>query len=108
MSGIPVALSGLTLKETPTITSGSRLLLALRCRADRLCPREKLERLQRELPLGLAVLEYGEAHDRNSLGERPHATLTKEFRLAPHAPEEHYCRKAFADLVSFFDRYLRA
>ncbi|MEJ1963283.1 MAG: hypothetical protein WDO56_17690 [Gammaproteobacteria bacterium] len=39
--------------------SGEAHLLALRCRADRICPRDKIERFEREFPVGLEVREYG-------------------------------------------------
>jgi dienelactone hydrolase len=84
------------------LASGEARLLAVRCRADRICPRAKIERLQREFPAGLEVREYGSPDDRNLLGERPHATFTKEYRLIDDAPGEHHSRQAFADLVSFF------
>lgn len=87
--------------------SGEAHLLALRCRADRICPRDKIERFEREFPVGLEVREYGKPDDRNRLGERPHATLTKEYRIEPDAPPDHHSRQAFADLVAFFDRHLR-
>jgi dienelactone hydrolase len=90
------------------LESGSARLLALRCRADRICPAEKLQRFQREFPVGLEVREYGEAGDRNCVGDRPHATFTKEYRLVPDAPPDHHSRMALADLVAFFDRHLRA
>ena len=61
----------------------------------------------REFPVGLDVREYGNADDRNRVGQRPHATYTKEYRIEPDAPAEHHSRQAFADLVAFFDRYLR-
>ena len=89
------------------LNSGSAHLFALRCRADRLCPHEKLERLQHEFPLGLRTVEYGEAGSRNRLGDRPHATFTKEYRLEPDAPPEHHSRRAMADLLIFFDQHLR-
>jgi len=53
------------------------------------------------------IREYGEADERNCLGERPHATFTREYRVAPDASQEHYSRRAFRDLVGFFDRHLR-
>jgi dienelactone hydrolase len=84
------------------LESGQAGMLAVRCRADRICPRAKIERLQREFPIGLDVREYGAPDDRNVMGERPHATFTKEYRLLEDAPAEHHSRKAFADLVSFF------
>jgi dienelactone hydrolase len=90
------------------LDAGEAHLLAVRCRPDRICPRAKIERLQREFPVGLEVREYGEADERNCLGERPHATFTREYRVAPEASEEHYSRRAFRDLVAFFDNYLRA
>jgi dienelactone hydrolase len=89
------------------LASGEARLLALRCRADRICPHAKMERLRAEFPVGLDVREYGEVDDRNAIGERPHATFTKEYRLAPDASDEHHSRRAFADLLAFFDRHLR-
>ena len=89
------------------LTSGAARLLAVRNRADRVCPREKLERLQQEFPVGLEVQEYGEVDSRNSRGERPHATFTKEYRVAANPTDEHPSRRAFADLVAFFERNLR-
>lgn len=89
------------------LEAGEAHLLAVRCRPDRICPRAKLERLQREFPVGLEVREYGEVDERNCLGERPHATFTREYRVAPDASEEHYSRRAFRDLVGFFDSHLR-
>jgi dienelactone hydrolase len=89
------------------LDAGEAHLLAVRCRPDRICPRAKIERLQREFPVGLEVREYGEAHERNRLGERPHATFTREYRIAPDASDEHYSRRAFKDLVGFFDLHLR-
>ena len=89
------------------LASGDAQLLAVRCRADRICPHEKLERLQKEFPAGLKVLEYGAAEARNRLGDRPHATFTKEYRLEPEASDDHLSRQAFADLVVFFDINLR-
>jgi dienelactone hydrolase len=89
------------------LSSGSAHMLAIRCRPDRICPRAKIDRLQIEFPVGLQVLEYADAGTRNCLGERPHATLTKEYRIAPNASADHHSRRAFADLVAFFDRHLR-
>ncbi len=64
------------------LACGHAQLLAVRNRADRICPQEKLQRLQQEFPTGLEVRQYGEASSRNALGERPHATFTKEYRVA--------------------------
>jgi dienelactone hydrolase len=89
------------------LDAGQAHLLAVRCRSDRICPPAKIARLRREFSIGLEVREYAQASDRNCLGERPHATFTKEFRLAPHGSEDHYSRQAFADLVEFLDTYLR-
>ncbi len=89
------------------LSSGEAQMLTMRCRADRICPRDKIERLQREFPIGLDVREYGQPDDRNRLGDRPHATLTKEYRLETDVPPEHHSRQAFADLIAFFDRHLR-
>jgi dienelactone hydrolase len=88
------------------LASGEARLLALRCRADRICPAAKIERLRSEFPIGLEVREYGEAHDRNVIGERPHATFTKEYRVAPDASDDHHSRRALADLLAFFERHL--
>lgn len=90
------------------LISGDARLLAVRNRADGICPREKLQRLQQEFPVGLEMREYGEIDSRNSLGERPHATFTKEYRVAANPTDEHPSRRAFTDLVAFFERYLRA
>ena len=89
------------------LEAGEAALLAVRCRADRLCSPEKVERLRREFAVGLEVREYGDPDDLNRLGEHPHATFTKEYRLEPDAPSTHHSRQAFADLVDFFDRHLR-
>jgi dienelactone hydrolase len=89
------------------LEAGEAHLLAVRCRPDPICPRAKLERLQLEFPVGLEVREYAEAGERNCLGERPHATFTREYRIARDASAEHYSRRALADLVDFFDKHLR-
>ncbi len=89
------------------LQGGRAQLLSVRCRSDRLCPPPKIDRLRREFPVGLEVREYAEAAERNCLGERPHATFTREYRLAPNASADHYSRRAFADLVAFLDRHLR-
>ena len=89
------------------LEAGDAPLHAVRCRPDRVCPRAKIERLRREFPVGLELREYAEIDERNCLGQRPHATYTKEYRIAPSASAEHYSRRAFADLVAFFDRHLR-
>jgi dienelactone hydrolase len=90
------------------LASGDARLLGVRNRADGICPREKLQRLQHEFPVGLEVREYGEVDSRNSLGERPHATFTKEYRVAASPTDGHPSRRAFTDLVAFFERNLRA
>jgi dienelactone hydrolase len=90
------------------LNAGEARLLAVRCRPDRICPRAKIERLQREFPAGLEFREYAAHDERNCLGERPHATFTREYRIAPNASADHYSRRAFADLVAFFDQHLRA
>ena len=89
------------------LEAGRAHLLSVRCRSDRICPRAKIERLRREFPVGLEIREYADAGERNCLGERPHATFTREYRIAPGASAEHYSRRAFADLVAFLDRHLR-
>lgn len=90
------------------LDAGAAHMLAVRCRADRICPPEKLARLQREFPVGLEVRQYGRPEDRNPLGDRPHATFTKEYRLVPDAGAEHHSRQALSDLLAFFERHLRS
>jgi len=90
------------------LMSGAAELLAVRCRADRICPAEKIQRLQREFPRGLLAIEYGEPTARNALGARSHATYTKEYRIAPAEPAEHFARQAFDDLLQFLARNLCA
>ncbi len=63
--------------------------------------------LRTGVPRGPRSPGVRQADDRNRLGERPHATLTKEYRIEPDAPPDHHSRQAFADLVAFFDRHLR-
>ena len=85
------------------LEAGEARLLAVRCAADRLCPPRKLQRLEAQFPVGLAVRTYGAETDRNALGERPHATYTKEYRLADaaQAPADHPAREAYAELLAF-------
>lgn len=86
------------------LASGAAQLLAVRCVADRICPHEKLQRLQQEFPVGLQTREYGTAESRNALGARPHALYTKEYRLTEEPA--HPSRQAYADLLAFLQRYL--
>ncbi len=88
------------------LSAGEASLLAVRCRADRISPRAKLRTLSDAFPVGLEVREYGEAGDRNRLGDRPHATFTEEYRLEPDAAADHHSRQAFRDLLAFFERHL--
>jgi dienelactone hydrolase len=88
------------------LESGACAMLAVRCRADRLCPPDKLQRLQQEFPLGLTVREYGGADDRNPAGQRRHATYTKEYRLAPDAQSDHPAQQAWTDLLHFLAAHL--
>jgi len=75
-------------------------LLAFRFSADRICPKERLDRLRSELGPCL------EAHELDSGGpwrrwiRPPHATLTVEFDRAPDRPDEP-TRVAFERLVAF-------
>jgi dienelactone hydrolase len=85
---------------------GAAHLFACRFRADRICPAAKLQRLEAEFDCGLETHEYGTTDFRNSSGERPHATFTKEYRLAASASEQHPSMRAFFDLVTFFNRHL--
>lgn len=88
------------------LESGDCAMLAVRCRADRLCPPDKLQRLRQEFPVGLTVHEYGGADDRNAAGQRRHATYTKEYRLAPDAQIDHPAQQAWADLLQFLATHL--
>jgi len=88
------------------LQQGNCALLAVRCRADRLCPPDKLQRLQQEFPVGLQVRQYGGPDDRNSVGERSHATYTKEYRLAPPGDDSHPSRQAWRDLLDFLRAHL--
>lgn len=91
------------------LNEGEVHMFACRFRADRICPSEKLERLQHEFPIGLEVKEYGGVDWRNSLNRRPHATFTKEFRIAGEDVDDtHPSRQAFRDLICFLDKHLRA
>jgi dienelactone hydrolase len=85
------------------LDAGEAQLMAVRCAADRMCPPRKLERFGAEFPVGLTLRTYGTASDRNSQGERPHATYTKEYRLAAaaQAPADHPARQAYAELLAF-------
>ena len=85
------------------LDAGDAQLLAVRCAADRMCPPRKLQRLEAEFPVGLTLRTYGAQADRNAQGERPHATYTKEYRLAAaaQAPADHPARQAYAELLAF-------
>jgi len=89
------------------LNSGDAHLFACRFKADRVCPPEKLERLRKEFPVNLVVREYGKDNWRNSLGKRPHATFTKEYRITQYADDDHPSRVAFSDLLAFFKEHLR-
>lgn len=89
------------------MNDGTARMLAVRYRADRICPREKLERLREEFPFGLETREYGDTGLRNALGDRPHATYTKEYRLASDSETSHPARQAYADLLEFLNTNLR-
>ena len=78
--------SGIASQARSRLRSADAELLALRGRADRICPHEKIERLQPALPLGL-------------LAARPHATDTREYRIAPSQAADHFARRALADLL---------
>jgi dienelactone hydrolase len=88
------------------LQSGDSHLLAVRCRADRLCPAAKLQRLQQEFPVGLQRHDYGTEQQRNAIGARPHAIYTKEYRLADEADAQHPSRQAYADLLLFLRTHL--
>ena len=105
MSALNVSMQELS-DARARLASGTAHLLAVRCRADRICPADKIERLQQEFPNGLSIKEYGAPDARNALGARPHALYTKEYRIAPEQPD-HFARRAFQDLLQFFERHLR-
>ena len=88
------------------LATGDCALLAVRCRADRLCPPDRMQRLQQEFAAGLTVREYGGAEDRNAVGQRRHATYTKEYRLAADADEQHPGKQAWSDLLAFLRAHL--
>jgi dienelactone hydrolase len=89
------------------LNSNDAHLFACRFRADRVCAEEKIERLRREFPVNLEVHEYGEDSSRNVLGKRPHATFTKEYRIAEEAGiVDSLAQHAFADLLVFLQTYL--
>lgn len=83
------------------LARGEARLLAVRCKADRLCPPEKLQALADAMPVGLTLREYGRTEDRNALGQRPHATYTKEYRVADTGPAGVAARQAFEELLAF-------
>lgn len=83
------------------LAAGEGRLMVVRCVADRFCSARRIQRLRREFPQGLTVREYGTSETRNAAGERPHATYTKELRLAPEGDATHYARRAFEDLLAF-------
>lgn len=88
------------------LNTGEAVLWACRFRGDRLSTHEKLARLQTEFPVGLTTTEYAETDWRNSAGDWPHATFTKEYRLAPDDPS-HPAQRAWADLLAFLAQHLR-
>jgi hypothetical protein len=90
------------------LSNGDAHLFACRFHADRVCPAEKLDRLRREFPVNLESHEYADEQWRNALGKRPHATFTKEYRIAGDAVSlDHPSRKAFADLLAFLESRLK-
>ena len=90
------------------LSTGDAHLFACRFVADRMCPVEKLDRMRDEFPVNLHLKEYGNESTRNTLGKRPHATFTKEYRIAgDDATDTHPSRIAFADLLAFLERYLK-
>jgi len=88
------------------LNSGDAHLFACRFKADRICPAEKLQRLKSEFPTNLELHEYAEESWRNVLGKRPHATFTKEYRIAGDAGNDHPSRVAFSDLLAFLKKHL--
>jgi len=80
----------------------SLTLLAFRFDSDRVCPREKMERLRDEFK---DRLDYHELHQASWWGRtfRPaHAVLTEEYdRAGDDAPEDHPTRVAYRTLLTF-------
>jgi dienelactone hydrolase len=92
---------------TQRLSSGAAYLFACRFRADRICPAEKLQRFRAEFPVNLETHEYADESWRNASGQRPHATFTKEYRIAgDDTMADHPSRKAFADLLAFLEAHL--
>ncbi len=89
------------------LDQGSAHLFACRFSADRLCPANRLARLRELFPSGLQCRQYATPEWRNSLGKRPHATFTKEYRIGPKDDPEHPSRQAWRDLLAFLDGHLR-
>ena len=90
------------------LNAGDAHLFACRFHADRICPAEKLQRLQQEFPVNLETHEYADEQWRNALGKRPHATFTKEYRVAGEdASVDHPSRIAFDDLLAFLELRLK-
>lgn len=90
------------------LKSGDARLFACRFQADRFCPAEKLERLRHEFPVNLETYEYANESWRNALGDRPHATFTKEYRIAGEdATKDHPSRVALKDLLAFLELQLK-
>ena len=90
------------------LRTGDAHLFACRFRADRICPAAKLDRLRQEFPVNLETHEYANERWRNAVGARPHATFTKEYRIAGDAESlDHPSRKAFADLLAFLETHLK-
>jgi hypothetical protein len=80
----------------------SLTLLAFRFDSDRICPRERMDRLRDEFH---DRLDYHELHDDSWWGRaiRPaHAVLTEEYdRAGDDAPDDHPTRVAYRTLLAF-------
>jgi dienelactone hydrolase len=77
-------------------------LMAVRFEKDRLCPRERIDRLEKVFAARLVRREL----PGGSFLQPPHATLTTEYERAPDDRAEP-TRVLFADLVSFLRGRLR-
>ena len=89
------------------LTDGRSHLLALRFRADRICPGARIDFLRQTFPSGLETHEIGVDNWRQRNITRPHAVLTEEYDKAQYASSDHPTRFALDRVVSFLSQHLR-
>ena len=99
MSQLNISDDDLNLAATRAAASGLTLL-ALRFDTDRICPRERMVRLQHVFGAQLELHELKDTNVWRTLTSPPHATLTEEYDKAPERPDEP-TRQAFAHLLEF-------